>query len=306
MTALFETEGLTKRYRGADVLADVSLAVGAGRRVALVGHNGAGKTTLIKLLLGLTRPSAGQARLLGQDPRGSGGRMVRQRVGYLPEAVALQGGLSGRALLRFYAGLKGAPADQIAGLLGEFGLAEAADRPVRTYSKGMRQRLGLAQALLGDPQLLFFDEPTNGLDPPLRRQLFDRVKALAAGGATAVVASHALSEIEDQAEMIVILRQGRLVAQGTLAELQQRSALPVRLRLRVAPETAGRVAETIGHDFTLRRAEDGDLEFVCGPRDKMAIVRRLAKLNGEVRDLDICPPRLEEIYQHFVGDGRPR
>lgn len=306
MSDLFEAYRLVKRYRDKSVLNEVSLSVGGGHCVALLGHNGAGKTTLIKLLLGLTAPSAGHARLFGQDPRGKNSREIRRALGYLPEAVAFPQGMTGRELMHFYARLKGAELKDCEPLLAEAGLGEAADRRVRTYSKGMRQRLGLAQALIGQPQLLFLDEPTNGLDPPLRRQFYQVVESLNRKGATAVISSHLLTEIEARADLIAILRQGELAAFGPLEELRAASRLPVRLRLRVEPEAVGGIAEEIGRDYALDSVAGGVMDFVCDTPDKMAIVRRVAKLNGVVRDVDILPPKLEDIYGHYVGQEKPR
>ena len=304
MGNLMETRDLTKRYGAKTVLREVSLSLGGGRCLALLGHNGAGKTTLMKVLLGLTVPSSGSARLLGEDPRGRGGAAARRNVGYLPETIAFEGAMTGRELLSFYAGLKGASWAQVDGLLEEVGLAGAARQRLRTYSKGMRQRLGLAQALLGQPRLLFLDEPTNGLDPPLRRHFYQAIAKLTGTGATAVVSSHVLSEIETKADAIAILRAGRLAAFGTLDALRRASRLPLRLRLTVTPDSVGAVAETVGADFALDRVEGGTMEFLCGTADKMTVVRRLARLNGVVRDLDIQAPRLEEIYAHFVAEER--
>jgi len=300
MADLFTCTGLTKRYGATTDLDDVSLSGAEGRCIALLGHNGAGKTTLIKLLLGLTAPSAGLATIFGRDPRGPGGDQARRLVGYLPEAVAFDPGLNGRDLLRFYAGLKGARRAACDDLLDQVGLGPAGRRPVRTYSKGMRQRLGLAQALIGEPRLLFLDEPTNGLDPPLRREFYDTVKRLTGAGATAVISSHALTEIEAQADLFAILSGGRLVAFGPLQELRQSTGLPVRLRLTVRPGAAAGIARDVGRDFAVAAIDGDAVEFVCDTADKMAIVRRVAHLNGEVRDMDILPPHLDQIYAHFV------
>ena len=306
MTELFESYLATKRYGSETVLKDVTLSLGAGHCVALLGHNGAGKTTLMKLLLGLTAPSAGRVRLFGQDPRGKNSKEVRQAVGYLPESVTFYPGMTGLESLRFFAKLKNCDPAVCGGLLESVGLTAAAGQRVRTYSKGMRQRLGLAQALLGQPQLLFLDEPTNGLDPPLRRAFYELVGGLTKSGATALVSSHLLTEIETQADKIIILRRGELVAFGSLDELRQASCLPVRLRLRVRPDAVGSIAEEIGGEYALDQVADGVMDFVCDGADKMAIVRRVAKLNGVIRDLDILPPRLEEIYSHYVEREGPR
>lgn len=300
MTALFETTGISKRYGKALVLDDVSLSLEPGRSLALLGHNGAGKTTLIKLLLGLTRASGGRLRLLGGDPRGPNAANLRRKVGYLPETLAFPQGLGGLELLNFYGSLKGISSGDCRALLERVGLTEAAGQRVRNYSKGMRQRLGLAQALLGDPQLLFLDEPTNGLDPPLRQHFYEAIAELTASGASAVISSHVLTEIESRTDLIAILRQGKLVAFGSLDDLRHTSALPYRLRLSVTPESSGSIVESLGRNFLLERNDDGHLEFVCSARDKMNILRSVAKLNGVVRDVDIQAPRLEEIYGHYM------
>lgn len=305
MSELFALERVGKRYGRKAVLRDVTLAAGGGHCIAVLGHNGAGKTTLMKLLLGLTAPSAGRVSLLGRNPRGRGGGDVRLGVGYLPENIALPSGMTGRELMGFYAGLKKAGSAQCDDLLERVGLAGAARQRVRTYSKGMRQRLGLAQALLGQPRLLFLDEPTNGLDPPLRRQFYDAIRALTGAGATAVVSSHVLSEIESRADLIVILRDGELVAFGPLDELRSASRLPFRLRLTVRPDATGEIAQSMGGHYRLDKIEAGVMDFVCDGQDKMTILRRVAALNGVIQDVDIVAPRLDEIYAHFVGEVRP-
>ena len=303
MTSLIEIDRVTKRYGAKTVLKDVSLSLGAGHCLALLGHNGAGKTTLMKLLLGLTAASAGRVRLFGQDPRGRDGAEARRAVGYLPENVAFEGAMTGRELLHFYADLKQVERGRCDELLEEVGLTAAAKQRVRTYSKGMRQRLGLAQALLGAPRLLFLDEPTNGLDPPLRRHFYQAITRLTAKGTTAIVSSHVLTEIESRADMVAILRAGELVAFGSLDELRRASRLPLRLRLKVTPDAVGAIAEEIGDSFALEKVEDGAMDFICDTADKMTVVRRIAKLNGVVRDLDILAPRLEDVYAHFVAEG---
>lgn len=301
MNALLETHLLSKSYDKRTVLRDISLSIEGGSLVALLGHNGAGKTTLMKLLLGLTRPDSGHISLLGSDPQSTQGKQARRQLGYLPENLAFPQGMSGRELLTFYARLKGADSTEIPILLESVGLTEAVDRRVATYSKGMRQRLGLAQALIGKPRLLLLDEPTNGLDPPLRRHFYETVTALTQKGAGAVLSSHVLSEIEARADLIAILRAGELVAFGPLDELRARSGLPLRLRLRVKPDEVGAVVEAMGRDYDLRNVEGGFLDFACSSSDKMTVVRHVAGLNGAVRDVDILAPPLEDLYTHFVG-----
>lgn len=262
---------LSKHYGSLKALDGLGLDVAEGEMLALLGHNGAGKTTLMKLLLGLTRPTHGSLELLGAPP----GPHHRKDIGFLPENVSFAGGMKGREVLRFYARLKGAADAQADDLLGRVGLAEAAGKPVRTYSKGMRQRLGLAQALLGQPRLLLLDEPTTGLDPVLRRAFYDILRDLRDTGTTVLISSHVLTELELRAERIAILSQGRLVACDTLPGLRAQAALPVRIR-----------AVKDGREHRLE----------VPPAEKMDAIRRLA---GEADDLEVIPPSLEDIYAHY-------
>jgi len=262
---------LSKHYGPLKALDGLTLDVAEGEMLALLGHNGAGKTTLMKLLLGLTRPTHGGLELLGAPP----GPHHRQDIGFLPENVSFVGGMKGREVLRFYARLRGAGQDQAETLLERVGLAHAAHKPVRTYSKGMRQRLGLAQALLGHPKLLLLDEPTTGLDPVLRRAFYDILRELRAAGTTVLISSHVLTELELRAERIAILSQGRLVACDTLAGLRAQAALPVRIR-------------------AVKDGEERRLEVPAA--EKMAAIRQLA---ADADDLEVVPPSLEDIYAHY-------
>lgn len=290
-------QSLTKRYGETVVLDKLDLEVRAGERLALLGHNGAGKTTFIKLAAGLTRPSAGGVQVLGGDPTDVA---VRRRIGFLPEDIALSATMTGRELLAFYARLKGCPKTAVADLLDEVGLSDAAAKRIKTYSKGMRQRLGLAQALLGEPQLLLLDEPTNGLDPDLRRHFYDLVRARATAGTAAIMSSHILTELEARTDRIVILRHGRLIAAGPLDDLRRAAGLPVRIRLAVRPDGGDRIVEQLGTaDPT--RINDHAVELSCAIDEKLALVRRIVSLGVDISDIDITPPGLDEIY-HSLGN----
>ena len=293
---------VSKRYGAREVVHDLSLAVATGESLALVGPNGAGKTTLMKMILGVTRPSSGTVRVQGADPSGSGAAALRKCLGYLPENVAFHGAMTGAELLDFYARLKGEPVTSCAALLERVGLTEAADRRVRTYSKGMRQRLGLAQALLGHPHLLVLDEPTTGLDPTLREHFYRILAEQHAAGATALVSSHALTEIEGRTDRIAIVKGGRLLICGTLDELRAKASLPVRIRLMVDPGTASIVAQRIGNGITLSKVNERSVDLHCLNGDKMTVVRRIGELGQPVNDLDIVPPRLDQVYAHFAGE----
>ena len=293
-----KASALGKRYGDRTAVEDVSFALHSGRTVALVGHNGAGKTTLMKLMLGLVRPTSGSLSVLGENP-GTGRFAVRREIGFLPENVALNPALTARELLRFYARLKRVPRE-VDELLARVGLEDAADRRVGTYSKGMRQRLGLAQSLLGSPRLLLLDEPTTGLDPALRLGFYDMVQALSGGGATVLLSSHSLGELEQRADRVLIMHRGRLIADGTIAELRRLAELPVRMRLRV---NGGWSEEALRGVPARAVREDGVVRLTCPEDAKMEVIRRIAGLGGAVQDLELAAPSLDELYAHFLREG---
>jgi len=294
---------LEKRYGRTTALDDVSLTVGAGERLALVGHNGAGKTTMVKAILGLLRPNAGTVRVNGADPADPRNAGLRKDIGFLPENVIFNGAARGHEVLRFYAVLKGADRAEIQPLLENLGLTTVADRPVRTYSKGMRQRLGLAQALIGAPRLLILDEPTSGLDPILRRWFYRRLDEMAHDGATIVLSSHALTELALRTDRVAILDRGRLSAVGSVDELAARASLPMRIRVRVPDGTASALAARLGASAESARVNDRQVELTCTATSKMALLRQLATLGTEVLDIEVDGPSLEDVYARFQGEG---
>lgn len=214
-------EQVSKNYPGGVAgLRDFSLTVKAGEIFGFLGPNGAGKTTTIKMLLGFFPPSAGVVRVFGEDPARPA---ARRRLGYLPEVAQYYGFLTPRELLRFYGRVCNLPAAFItrrtAELLALVGLEAAADRPMKTFSKGMQQRAGIAQALLHDPDLLILDEPMTGLDPLARAQLRDVILAQRQAGKTVFFSSHELSEAEMICDRVGILKEGRLLWSGPTREL---------------------------------------------------------------------------------------
>lgn len=299
MTPVVHTRGLIKRYGAATALDGLTLDVPEGELLALLGHNGAGKTTAMKLLLGLTRPSAGEARVLGATPGTPAAVAQRRAIGFLPENVSFGDAMTGFEALFFYARLKGEGTPAVRELLDRVGLAAAAGNRIRTYSKGMRQRLGLAQALLGRPRLLLLDEPTTGLDPVLRRTFFGFVEDLKRAGTTVILSSHVLTELELRTDRIAILRHGRLVACDTLDGLRRRAGLPVRIRLKAPPEQAESLARVAGPASRITLVNGRTVELAVDAQDKMAAVRGLTAGTSGVEDLDILPPSLEDIYAVF-------
>jgi ABC-type multidrug transport system ATPase subunit len=223
---VIETRALTKRY-GDSIVAvdDLELRVRRGEVYGFLGPNGAGKTTTLRMLLGLVRPTSGQAAVLGVPPGSPHGLA---RIGAMVEAPAFYPYLSGRDNLRVLAGYAGVGDDRIATVLAEVGLSDrAADRSA-TYSLGMKQRLGVAAALLKDPELLILDEPTNGLDPAGMADMRELIRSLGEGQRTVVLSSHLMAEVEQVSDRVGVIRDGSLVAEGTVEELRGRAGLGVR------------------------------------------------------------------------------
>jgi Cu-processing system ATP-binding protein len=297
MPNVLEALSLTKRYGSAPVLEAVSTSIPSGEVIGLLGHNGAGKTTLIKLALGLIQPTAGQIRLFGISVEGADPRLLHRRLGYLPENVAFYDNLTGREVIAYLARLKGVAEREAVALLRRVGLQAAQHARVRTYSKGMRQRLGLAQALLGAPELLFLDEPTTGLDPVATQEFFRAVRELKAAGRTVVISSHLLAELEAHIDRAVILRHGRVVAQGTLADMQRSAGLPVSICARVAGKLNGLLREPWIEGLpSPPRAMDADsFSLEVPPARKVEVLQRLLKVPA-LSDVTVREPSLARLY----------
>jgi Cu-processing system ATP-binding protein len=238
MSAAIEVAGLRKRFGRLEVLRGVDCAVAAGRVTALVGPNGAGKTTLIKTLLGLVRTDAGQASVLGH--RLDGSSRYRSRIGYMPQAAHFPENLRGREVIGMLHSLRGNGGNDDRELIESFGLESDLDKPVRTLSGGTRQKLNAALAFLFRPDLLVLDEPTAGLDPIASGVLKAKIRQVEAVGATVLVASHVMSELEELATDLVFLLDGTVQFQGPIADLKAATG-EARLERAVAQVmTAGR------------------------------------------------------------------
>jgi len=242
---VIETDGLTKRFGDRVAVDGVDLRVPRGSAFGYLGPNGAGKTTLIRMLLGLTEASSGTMRLLGlpvPEQRGA----ALSRVGAIVEEPRFHPFLSGRENLQVAAAVRGAEAQaRIGDALRRVGLTERADERVRSYSLGMRQRLGVGRALLGDPELLLLDEPTNGLDPAGIHEFRDMVRGFVGEGRTVLLSSHLLDEVEKICESVAIVDRGRVVVQGSIEEL---SAGGARTVLVGTPDQGGAQAALADHD----------------------------------------------------------
>ena len=292
-----DLEGVSQRYGHTTVLHQLSLSLAEGEVLGLFGHNGAGKTTSMKLVLGLLQASEGQVRVFGRLPSDPN---VRRLLGYLPENVMFYPQMSGLETLRHFARLKGAAFAQVDGLLEEVGLAGAAHRRVKTYSKGMRQRLGLAQALLGEPRLLLLDEPTVGLDPIATQDLYRLLDRLRSQGTSVILCSHVLPGVEAHINRAAILTQGRLLALGSLRSLREEAGLPTLIRANGLKHAGPLQASwNIAGHVTQRWGVEG-LEVAALNGSKLGLLRQLLN-EDEPADVEITPPSLEDLYRYYMG-----
>jgi Cu-processing system ATP-binding protein len=303
MNDIITFNGVTKRHGGVTSLENLHLEVQEGEVLALLGHNGAGKTTAMKLILGLIAPSEGELRVFGAAPHGAEADRLRRRLGFLPENVGFYEQLSGREVLEYFARLKRVDRHRIDDRLEQVGLGEAARRRVKTYSKGMRQRLGLAQALLGEPQLLLLDEPTTGLDPAATQDFYATVRALRDQGCTVLLSSHVLPGVEPYIDRALILGAGRRLALGSLDELRRQAELPLTIRAKGDWSIIPPPADLPAHET--RRLNGHACEFRVHPANKMQILRCLTTTPG-IEDIELLPPSLENLYTHFSATESTR
>jgi ABC-2 type transport system ATP-binding protein len=316
--AVIETRGLRKQFGDKLAVADLSLTVGRGEVFGFLGPNGAGKTTSLKMLLGLIEPTAGQAWVLG---RPLGDRRGRSRVGFLPEHFRFHDWLTGRELLDFHARLYGMDKPyrtvRIEELLERVDLTDAGDRRVRDYSKGMLQRIGLAQALLNQPELVFLDEPTSGLDPIGRLLVRDIIADLRRGGTSVFLNSHLLGEVEATCDRVVFIKQGRTVREMTLAE--HPAGIEVELRIDpVTPELLeglSRFAEDVRRPTAVAAPSapsgaellDGWVHLRVTDEDALPeLARWLVGQQARLYQLRSHRPSLEKLFLEVMGeDQRP-
>ena len=290
---------VTKEFGRIKAVRGTTFELGQGELVALIGHNGAGKTTLMKLMLGLIRPTSGSIEVLGDDPA-AGEFAGRRQLGFLPENVSFDTALTGRETQAFYARLKRQPVSKAMDLLDAVGLGPASRRRVGTYSKGMRQRLGLAQALIGHPKVLLLDEPTTGLDPELRQTFYEVITWLASQGTTVLLSSHALTELEERAGRVIIMKHGVKVADGSIEQLRKIARLPTKIRLKVAGMAGSELPTWLPRDAPCRRINGHTVEIDATPQRKLELLHQATSSGSSVEDLDLISPTLDELYAHFL------
>jgi ABC-2 type transport system ATP-binding protein len=292
---MIEVQGLTKRYGSTVAVQDLSFAVQAGRLTGFLGPNGAGKSTTMRVILGLVHPSSGTTSILGR-PYGELER-PEKHVGALLETFDAHPGRSGRNHLRVLALAGGVPRSRVDEVLALVELSEASRRRVKGYSLGMRQRLGLAAALLADPEVLVLDEPANGLDPQGIRWLRDFLRALAAEGRTILISSHVLAEVAQTVDDVVIIHRGRLVQQSAIADVE---AIAARATLVRSPEAPRLVSLLTAAGLDAAVAEEGRIN-VQAPTER---VGEIAAAGGVVlHELTAQKASLEEVFLELTGES---
>ncbi len=302
MPAVLEMEGLVKTYRGVRAVDNVSISVTKGEIYGFLGPNGAGKTTSLRMLLGLARPDNGRTAIRGVDPLDDP-RTAHTRVGFLPETLSFYRTLTGRQTLRFFAELKGVGTERVDEYLALVGLQGAGDKRVGEYSRGMTQRIGLAQALLGEPEILILDEPTGGLDPIAHRQVKDLLRDRNRQGVTLLFSSHVLSEVQELANRVGVLRKGKLVAEDTVAKLRDKVGLKGTLALTLtnpAPDVAVAVQQLAGVESA--RLEGNRLIVSCDASLRFDVAKRADEAGGGVVNMETHDASLEDVFMKLAGD----
>ena len=304
-----ETEKLGKEHRigfwrkRVCVLSQLDLAVHQGEIFGYLGPNGAGKTTTLKLLTGLLRPTSGEARILGRPP---GDVRIQQQVGFLPEQPAFYEYLTGRELLNFYGQLLGLDRsirrERIESLVLQLRIESALDLQLRKYSKGMVQRLGLAQALLNDPKVILLDEPMSGLDPIGRREVRDLLLRLKEEGKTVFFSSHVIPDVEVVCDRVGILVSGRLVAQGSLNEMIEAQIASIEVTIsRVPPEAL----EDVSYLLMTKPVKRGE-RVLLTVKDEGVLAELLARLLDDKAVIHAVVPQRESLEEYFIRHVQPR
>ncbi|MGZ6588153.1 MAG: ABC transporter ATP-binding protein [Solirubrobacteraceae bacterium] len=299
--AAIEVEGLFKSYGVVDAVRGISFRVDEGEVFALLGPNGAGKTTTLEILEGHRRRSGGQVSVLGIDPE-HGGRALRERIGIVLESAGIDGDLTVREVLTLYAGCYPRPLP-VAELIALVGLQDKRSARVKTLSGGQRRRLDLALALVGDPDLIFLDEPTTGFDPAARHGAWQLVKSLRGLGRTIILTSHYMDEVQHLADRAIVLAGGRIIAEGTPDSLGGSAALHTQIRFRLSDAAvAGELPEQLGRVVTSR---DGEIVLQTSEptRTLLRLCRWAVERDVELHALEVAHPSLEEVYLQLTQSG---
>jgi ABC-2 type transport system ATP-binding protein len=294
-----EVAGLRKMYGSLAAVDGLDLQVDTGEVVALLGPNGAGKTTAVEILEGYRRPDDGTVRVLGMDPQ-TGGRSFRERIGVVLQEAGFEETFTPRELIRLHAGYYPQPRP-VEDVIRLTGLEEKADARVRTLSGGQRRRLDLALGIVGNPEMIFLDEPTTGFDPSARRNAWEVVDGLRDLGATILLTTHYLDEAEHLADSVVIIDHGRVVASGTPAELAARAGAGTVISFRLPTGVTTADLPVVG---TEQRVAGTLVEVrTSAPTADVAALAAWAVARGqELEDLTLTRPSLEDVYLDLVDD----
>jgi ABC-2 type transport system ATP-binding protein len=296
VAGILETQGLVKTYRGVRAVDDVTLSVQKGEIYGFLGPNGAGKTTTLRMLMGLARPDAGSVRVRGVDPLADPAA-AHAGLGFLPETLSFYKTLSGRQTLRFFAEIKGLRPEAADEALALVGLADAANKRVGEYSRGMTQRVGLAQALMGEPEILVLDEPTGGLDPLAHRQVKDLLRDRNRRGVTIIFSSHILTEVQELANRVGMMRKGKLVAQDTVDGLRARVGLKGMLVLTLlnpTPMVAVAVQKMQGVESATLVGDK--LQVVCDAALRFDVAKLCEETGARVLNMETKEASLEDVF----------
>ncbi len=299
-----EVRNLSKRYKDVQAVEDLNMKVRKGEIFGFLGPNGAGKTTTIKMMMGLTLPSAGEIFINGEKVS-SDSVHIRRDIGYIPEQIAFYENLTPLQTLHFFCELKGADKSVAESLLKEVGLGDVSHRKVGTFSKGMIQLLGIAQAMIGNPSIYILDEPMGGLDARWVKVIRDKIKMLNEEGATIVISSHILSEVQILCDRVAIIDRGRIIAEDTIDNLSHYLHIEPRLEIYI-PGLDGEVPEGILDIEGVRKAEaEGDLLFVnCEADARVKVIRMIEEEGKIIRDFKTIEPSLEEAFLKLISKER--
>lgn len=306
---VLEAQGLTKRYGDFVAVDNLSLTIKEGEVFGLLGPNGAGKTTTILMLLGLTEPTEGKVRVLGLDPSRQP-LSVKSHVGYMPDEVGFYDELTARENLSYIAKLNAIPRNEISHrideALGRVQLSDVADKRVGAFSRGMRQRLGLADVLIKKPQLIIMDEPTQGLDPELARQFLDLIRTLKEERITIMLSSHLLHQVQAICDRVGLFSQGRLVLQGTVPELA-RKVLGGAYRIQIeanGPEKKMQDALEGLSKVKVRRVDGNRYEVEAQNDVRADAANAIIRAGGRLQGLNVEHQSLDDIYERYFKEAK--
>lgn len=300
--AVIETVDLTKRFKDVLAVDSLSMRVQKGEIFGFLGPNGAGKSTTIKMVMGLFHPTSGSAFINGK-PAGPDSVDLRRDIGFLPERISFYDNLTPTQTLNFYCELRGADKSIVPSLIREVGLEHAANRKVGTFSKGMVQLLGVAQAMIGTPSIYIMDEPTGGLDARWVKVVREKIRALNEQGATIIFSSHILSEVQALCHRIAIIDKGRLVVEGTVEDISDHLRIMPRLWVQtsgVDPETISAIRSIDGvEDVSL---DDTSLLVTCETEARMTVLASLRQRGVTIGDFKTIDPSLEEAFVRLLSE----